>query len=229
MDEVFAYIGGAVMLLLAALAPKKSRDAVKSVVTGGGGFHLNTNGTGIGSEYATGFASINPQQSVDVAKLPSNRRLTEDEVRALANHVINTYGFKTTPKDLVATAYIESAFDPAAYRNERRKDGTIWDTSYGLMQTLVGTAKDLYSKGYTAVGAPNHTSLKNPLVSMYFGAAYIDWLRTNWPNKSEEWYVRAYNGGPGWERTANGPKNTAIYHGKFVQAYKMFSIDVTFG
>jgi|GEM_PF-3261200 len=227
MDNIYA-LGGAVLLLMAALfVPKKNHD--KTPMTGGG-FHLNTNDNhGVGRDYATGLTGINPVQAIDITKLPSNRPLTKEEVQALAKHVIENYGFKTTVKDLSITAYIESGFDPAAYRHERRKDGTIWDTSYGLMQTLIGTANDLYNKGYKALGMPNRTSLKNPLVSMYFGAAYIDWLKSNWPNKREEWYIRAYNGGPGFEKTTNGAKNTALYYNKFVDAYKYFSIGVQFG
>lgn len=210
MNDFLMIVSGVFLAIAAALTPKKSREAVRSVVTG-------SSGSGQGGN------------AINVYNLLSDRALTETEVKALAAHIVDYYGFNVDVKLLVATAWIESSFRPWVYRHEKRADGTIWDTSYGLMQTLVGTAADMYAKGYRDMGEPTTINLKSPYVSMYFGAAYFDWLKRNWANKPYEWYVRAYNGGPGWEGTPNGAKNTAVYYQKHVNAYKMFSLDVQFG
>ena len=229
MDDFLAIIAGGILLIGASLAPKKSRDAVKDFFTN---FSFR-NDTGSASEFgnslANSGATIPNIDYVDINEIARKSVLTEDDIVQLANHIKSKHGFNLDTKLLVSTAYVESSFRAKAVRHERRKDGTIWDSSYGLMQTLVGTARDMYQKGYKSYGLPDADDLTNPIVSMYFGASYMDWLRKNWPNRSEEWYVRAYNGGPGWERTANGPKNTAHYYRKYVSAYKQFSIDVSFG
>lgn len=155
-----------------------------------------------------------PAQPVAVA-LPKNIPLTFQQVHKLAESIVFGNGFLCSPRELVATASIESSFRPWVYRSERRADGSVWDTSYGLMQTLLGTAKDMHAKGYRAAGVPTKDSLLVPEVSMYFGAAYKDWLMRTYKGKSQEWYVRAYNGGPGWEKTQAGPGNTAVYYGRY--------------
>jgi hypothetical protein len=232
MDNGLFLISGAFLFLAAAIAPKASREKLKDFFQIGAGDSLQgqdsvDSGTGA-------FFSFSAPQSYDGATLPNNpapkpinvhslpwnRVLTEAEIRALASYVRQNYGFNASEKGLVTIAWIESSFRPWVERDEG------FDKSTGLMQTLLGTAKDMYAKGYSHMGAPTHARLKNPLVSMYFGAAYVDWLKKNWPGRSSEWYARAYNGGPGWERTANGPTNTAKYYSKFVEASKRFSISV---
>lgn len=147
--------------------------------------------------------------------LPTNLTLSKDQVYALAAATLREHSFLGTAQDLTITAYIESSFRPWVYREERNRSGQVWDTSWGLMQTLLGTAQDLYNKGYRAKGAPTSDTLKSPEISMYFGAAYKDWLRRSYKGRSDDWYIRAYNGGPGWEGTQNGPANTAIYLSRY--------------
>jgi hypothetical protein len=152
--------------------------------------------------------------------LPTNISLSAEVVHNLAHRIILTHGFLCSPRELVATAYIESYFRPWVYRNEKRIDGSIWDTSYGLMQTLLGTAKDMYARGYRGAGVPTKEMLLKPEVSMYFGAAYKDWLLRTYKGRTAEWYVRAYNGGPGWEKTQAGPGNTAVYYRRYTSAIR---------
>lgn len=225
MNTSFGIIGGAFLLLFAAFTNKDKRAEILSDVKNkiDWGSPVTSPVTNDGGFNKTIF------DNVDVVNLPKSGQLSENEVKALATYVVKTYGFLVGDKTLTAMAYIESSYKPAAVRHERRRDGSIWDSSYGLMQTLVGTAQDMWSKGYKAFDFPTSETLTTPLVSMYFGAAYVDWLMKNYPNHDLEWYVRAYNGGPGWERTTNGPTNTANHFAKFADVYKRFSVTVTFG
>lgn len=167
---------------------------------------------------APSVPSSTPVGGAQSSTLPTNSYLTKEQVHSLAQRLISVYGFLVSAQELTVTADIESSFRPWVYRNETRANGTVWDTSWGLMQTLLGTAQDMYNKGYKAMGMPTSDALKKPEVSMYFGAAYKDWLRRSYPGKSPEWYVRAYNGGPGWEKTQNGPANTAVYYTRYLNA-----------
>jgi hypothetical protein len=164
-----------------------------------------------------GMGSSSPAP-VTRGPLPTNRPLSRDEVFELAADILRVNSFLGTAQDLTITAYIESSFRPWVYRNEKTKSGAVWDTSWGLMQTLLGTARDMYAKGYRAMGEPTADKLKTPETSMYFGAAYKDWLRRNYAGRSPEWYIRAYNGGPGWEKTQSGPANTAVYLQRYLGA-----------
>lgn len=117
-----------------------------------------------------------------------------DQVRALARPVAQRFDWPTVDR-LTAIAWIESSFDPAAYRYEPH----LGDASVGLMQTLTRTATWLYEDmGYRAYGAPTLESLaRSPQRSVYFGGAYLDWLsRYRGVARSEEFIVRGYNGGP---------------------------------
>lgn len=133
-------------------------------------------------------------------------------IRALADEIVSSYGFDVDPQMLVRIAWIESAFNPAAIGDDGR--------SIGLMQTLLSTAQWLATDmGYRSFGVPGEGSLRNAKVSMYFGAAYLDWLTTyRGTRRSEEWIVRAYNGGQGWQSTAAGPRLTAEYWARYQAA-----------
>ena len=130
--------------------------------------------------------------------------LNIDQVRSLAERTINKYGFDgMDPRWPVAVAWIESAFNPTAVRVEPR----IGDASVGLMQTLVGTARDM-SRSFQDKGVPDFSALLDPETSMYFGIAYLFWLkgRDAFDRHGEEFAIRAYNGGPGgWSRSATQP------------------------
>ena len=142
----------------------------------------------------------------------------EDEIRALAVETVRRYGFNVSPDMLVAIAFIESSFNPLAVRVEPHKN----DASAGLMQTLLGTAQWLHDDFsiYRAKGRPSFDDLMRPDISMYFGAAYLDWLSTYMRRRqSEEWIVRAYNGGPG---NAKNSSQTADYFRKYQAARERF-------
>lgn len=122
--------------------------------------------------------------------------MSESEVRTLAENIVRSFGLQVDPAMLVRIAWIESTFDPNALRPEPQ----IADASAGLMQTLEGTAEWLASDmGYDAFGTnPNLQTLMSPQASLYYGAAYLEWLSNyRGQRRSEEWTVRGYNGGPG--------------------------------
>lgn len=123
-----------------------------------------------------------------------------ENVRDLARQAIGIGNFNVPVERLVRIAWIESHFDPSASRWEVH----IGDTSTGLAQTLLGTARWLAKDmGYTAYGVPSLSDLASPQISLYFGAAYLDWLsRYRGQSRSEEWIVRSYNGGPGHSTAA---------------------------
>lgn len=161
-------------------------------------------------------APIGAQLAVEANRIAQKRgRLTEREVRTLANYVVKTYYPSVNPLMLMAMAKIESSFITTTSRYESHV--TAWtadkkaDTSLGIMQTLTVIARDMYTKGAASYGNPaRHTGvlpplnhlLYNPLASMYFGAAYVDWLRRH-PRvgNSERAIVESYNAGPGNSNT----------------------------
>lgn len=130
-----------------------------------------------------------------IASLTASGRLNDKETLALANKIVARHYQGIDPIMILTMAKIESSLDPLAERFEPH----INDSSIGLMQTLLGTATWLYNDiGARAYGAPTKESLQRPEVSIYFGAAYINWLST-WRGQaqSENWIVESYNGGPG--------------------------------
>ncbi len=147
------------------------------------------------------------------------------DVPALARQTVTRYNLSVDPAMLVAMAYIESSFKPDAFRWEPAR----LDASVGLMQTLKATAIQMFDAGYKAMGnAPDYTELRHPEISMYYGAAYVDWLkkwhmRRRGTTPTEEWLVRAYNGGPGWEQgSASSLANTANHWRKYQDARRRF-------
>lgn len=140
-----------------------------------------------------------------------NPVLNAEQVDAIAKETLRKHGFETGGVDLLAIAYIESSFNPTASRYEAH----IRDASIGIMQTLGETARWLASEmGYTAYGVPDMEDLMKPEISMYFGAAFIDWLsRYYGVKRSEKWIVESYNGGPG-----NSNNQTRAYYQKYLRA-----------
>lgn len=141
------------------------------------------------------------------------RRLSRSEITALAGNTVAAYFPAVDPKMLVAIAQVESNGYVRAFRNEPQ----IADASAGLMQTLLGTAQWMWDTGYTAAGnrPDRYELLFDPAVSMYYAAAFINTLRS-WAgqSRSEEFIVRAYNGGPG--NAMSGA--TAPYWQKYLNA-----------
>lgn len=120
--------------------------------------------------------------------------LSVAQVNTLARRTVQLYAPGVDPLMVRAMVEIESARDPRAERDEPQ----IGDASIGLMQTLEGTAQWLWDDiGDRQFSRPTRSSLFKPSTSLYFGARYIAWLQQFRPGASEEWIVRAYNGGPG--------------------------------
>ncbi|MDD9911678.1 MAG: transglycosylase SLT domain-containing protein [Alphaproteobacteria bacterium] len=182
---------------------------------------------GMGSLMAGGFAWLlyRNRQSVNVMPVetpavssgnisaPTKKRLTPTEVWGFANKVVTRHFPRVDRNMLVAMAQIESSLNPTAKRYEPH----INTYSYGLMQTLLTTADWLYrDMGATAYGRPTEKSLKDPETSMYFAAAYVKWLMNyRGQQRSEEWIVRAYNGGPSWEQRTGSISMTLNHWNKY--------------
>ena len=123
-------------------------------------------------------------------------RLSAEEVRQIAESTAAThFARRVDPIMIRAMVETESSRWPCAIRFEFH----LRDASIGLMQTLTATAQDMWdNQGYRAFPRPDGETLVRPEVSIYFGAAYIDWL-SSWGGRarSERWIVESYNGGPG--------------------------------
>ena len=133
-------------------------------------------------------------------------------VDALVAQIVGEHFPGVDPKMVLAIARIESSLNPTAVRFEPH----ISDFSVGLMQTLVGTAQWLHDIGYREFGRPGFDDLLDMSVSIYFGAAFIDWLQTRSAvaGRETEVIIRAYNGGAGgWGRDA-----TLAYWQKYQRA-----------
>lgn len=161
-------------------------------------------------------ATTPPVATNGMPQLPSNRVLTAAEVLAGARYICKTYFPLVDPYMLLAMAKIESNFNPTAFRSEPRLN----DASRGLVQILMRTAQDIYTRlKARALGEPTAEKLNAPIYSLYMAAAYVNWLRTyGGKGRSEEWIVRAYNGGPGWENTANAKSMTLNHWNKYRKA-----------
>jgi soluble lytic murein transglycosylase-like protein len=94
-------------------------------------------------------------------------------------------------RDVLAIVAIESAFDPAAHRDEPH----IGDASRGLMQVLLSTARD---RGF--VGDP--AWLYDPVVSVQIGLRQLAWSRRFLADRlgrspTEAEWIGSYNAGVG--------------------------------
>lgn len=120
-----------------------------------------------------------------------------DKARAICDRY---YAGDVTPWMLTAVAQIESSNNPIAVRYEPG----LGDVSVGLCQTLYSTAKWLATIGYDAYGAdlPLKTLL-DPDASLYFGGAYLSYLRRySGRRRADDWVIKSYNGGPGAQNGA---------------------------
>ena len=142
----------------------------------------------------------------------SNKALTVDQVRAIASRILTAHSLRPSEDMIVRIAFVESSFRPGVTRYEPHID----DESIGLMQTLVRTAQWLaQDMGYKAYGVPTRDDLFDPERSIYFGAAFLDWLMRK--DRALEWTVRSYNGGPG-----HSTKATDNYWRKYLKAKERF-------
>lgn len=92
-------------------------------------------------------------------------------------------GWEHIPDALtLATIDTESSFVPDAIREEAN------DNSYGLMQILYGTARDMGFRG-------DPEDLLNPETNIFYGTKYQAWLYKRY----SDWdaVIHAYNEGPG--------------------------------
>lgn len=156
--------------------------------------------------------------TVKATTVAASEILTQSQVANLARSVTSQYFPNVDPNMIRAMVEIESSRNKNAFRYEWH----IQDASTGLMQVLAGTAKWLYDDmGYRKImsKSPTMADMFEPRISVYFGAAYIDWLQKFHRSKkggeaSEEWLVRAYNGGPG----GAGNSQTAHHWSKYQTA-----------
>lgn len=122
-------------------------------------------------------------------------RLTIADVKRLAQETVSRDGLSIEPLMLRTIAEIESDRNPLAMRAEPH----IGDASIGMMQTLIGTAKWLYTDmGARRYGEPTIEKLMNPEISMYFAGQMLEWLSTyRRQARDEQFIAMSYNGGPG--------------------------------
>lgn len=136
--------------------------------------------------------------------------VTSKELSLQAIHSVQAQHFQSLSVTMVEKiALIESAYQLNAKRTE--PDGRV---SIGIMQTLIGTAQEMWQRGYRAYDKPTERSLTDPYVSAYFGMAYLDWLQKSYGVTGEN-LVRGYNGGPGGFLTAHGRNLTEPYLAKY--------------
>lgn len=151
------------------------------------------------------------------SNLAASGTLSRAQVEAIAKRITQTYFPFVDWRMLVTMCAIESSFQPSAQRKEYNARGEVRDISYGLMQVLISTAAWIYKDlGRRSYGAASVANLTKPETSIYYGAAYVNWLRT-WKGarRSEEWIVRAYNGGPGWASSATAQSMTLNHWTKY--------------
>lgn len=161
-------------------------------------------------------------QKVHLSRNPDGEPcVTQTEMKAIAD-IINKrhFGGRLDPLMICAISEIESDRQPFAYRFEPE----LGEASTGIMQTLQSTAewlaREMGYKAYEIKGAP--AMLYRPFVSIYFGAAFLKWLSTyEGKKRSEEFIVRAYNGGP---KRANH-KSTLQYWNRYQVVKQNLPID----
>ncbi|XP_028803828.1 uncharacterized protein LOC114758893 [Neltuma alba] len=122
--------------------------------------------------------------------------LTQTELRAVAEIVIGRhFPSKIDPAMVCAIAELESDRLLLVTRSE----GKSKQRRFGLMQLMPNDSEWLISElGYSSYLAEGNSDvLYRPFINVYFGAAYIKWL-SNFEDteRSEEFMVRAYKGGP---------------------------------
>lgn len=155
---------------------------------------MNSSNVGGAIALTAAIAGVAVVLSNKVGVTPGGQ-LSRQGVKRHAEETVSRFFPGVDPLMLRAMAEIESSRKPWAFRFETH----LGDVSTGLMQTLTTTAQWLWDDmGARAFDRPTMTTLFRPEVSMYFGAAYVNWLRTyRGKAQSEQWIVESYNGGPG--------------------------------
>lgn len=143
---------------------------------------------------------------VGIFQLVPFGKMGVDEIYFLANDTIKKHGFNCKPELMTRIALVESGGDPLAIGDGGK--------AIGLMQMWENTSKDLYNRLDYNYYRYEEENLKRPEVAMYFACAYFDWIAGVASHRGEDWAIRAYNGGYGWEGTEERRRNTAIYLNK---------------
>ncbi|KAI9159815.1 hypothetical protein LWI28_002179 [Acer negundo] len=121
--------------------------------------------------------------------------LTQTEMKAVVKIVVKRHFDSHIDPDMIsAIAELESDRQILATQYDRKTK----ETFLGLMQISPKTALWLVSElGYLSHEVDtNPEVLYRPLISIYFGAAYLKWLSNfQESERSEEFIVRAYKGG----------------------------------
>lgn len=94
-----------------------------------------------------------------------------------------------------ATIAQESSFDPSKRRDEKRADGSIWDSSRGLMQLLGRTAKGLGYTGPVGDDVARRGGLYDPATSIMLGTDNLAQLARRFPGEDWPAIYAAYNAG----------------------------------
>ncbi len=126
---------------------------------------------------------------------------------SLINQVASRHG--VDPFLVKAVVAAESSFDPRAYRAEPQ----INDASWGLMQTLYATARDM---GYQ--GAPE--GLFDPATSIEYGTRYLKRQLIRYSGDTPR-AVAAYNSGTAYTR-ADGSFVNQAYVDRVMRFYARF-------
>jgi soluble lytic murein transglycosylase-like protein len=162
----------------------------------------------LGSEKLLAYAvAIGALAVVLAQKLAA--RVPAGELDQLVSYWASWFGLD--PMMVRAIVEIESGGDPAAVRPEP----ALGDASIGLMQTLLQTAQWLWEIGNRALPKPTYDALLDPSTSLYFGCAFLAWLRDR-TGGVEELMVRGYNGGLG--NSAAGDPDTDDYWRRYQAA-----------
>ena len=174
---------------------------------------------------ATAFAGLVFIKAKDANAMvikPGTRpaRLTNNDVRALIASNNNLLGSPfgdgqfLNERDVLRIAYIESGLDYTAFRYEPK----LGTASYGLMQILENTARDIGFNGPVE-------NLYNPSTNIYYGMKYLVWINQYLIRKlgyspTKNQLLSAYNAGVG--NVLRGYISTA-YLAKFAISSTMFA------
>lgn len=158
-------------------------------------------GLGILYGFFNFFPKTNLGSGQDQNIVLTTPRVDIKDLHSVAKEIIDAHGLDASPEMIAAMALVESGdiYHPesGADRMAYRYEAHIKDASIGVMQTLIGTAQWLYDIGYKSYPRPTKDSLYNAKHSIYFGAAYVDWLANyKGVKRSESWIVQSYNAGP---------------------------------
>lgn len=124
--------------------------------------------------------------------------LNDEQMVAISDKIDAIYNGRLSQKFgrffVPAAIKIESAGDTQAGRYESHLD----ESSLGLMQLLPSTAKDVHANFNLYP-----LDLLDAESNVYHGYGYLVMLCT-WGGvtRSEEWTIRGYNGGPGWQQAS---------------------------